>query len=108
MVITVESHFVENSYASIPIYIYSSVFRFPKDPIRRAIWLTNCEFVEKEIEHNRMLCSSHFEKDCIVIHRSRRVLKKSAVPVIFEKIKKNKRNGKRSEHSQSLQKPGKL
>ncbi|XP_029342057.1 uncharacterized protein LOC100572556 [Acyrthosiphon pisum] len=81
-----------------------SLHKFPKDPIRRAVWLRNCRFVEKEIEHNRLLCSSHFEKDCIVQHRTRRVLKKSAVPVIFDKKKKNKRDKKRSQHSQPLQK----
>ncbi|CAI6347133.1 unnamed protein product [Macrosiphum euphorbiae] len=81
-----------------------SLHKFPKDPIRRAVWLANCEFVEKEIEHNRLLCSSHFEKDCIIVQRNRRVLKKSAVPVIFDKKKKNKSNKKRSQHSQSLEK----
>jgi len=64
--------------------------------------------VEKEIEHNRLLCSSHFEKDCIIRQRNRRVLKKSAVPVIFDKKKKNKSNKKRSQHSQSLKKAGKI
>jgi len=64
--------------------------------------------VEKEIEHNRLLCSSHFEKDCLVLHRNRRVLKKSAVPVIFDKKNKKKRNKKRSQHFQSLQKTSKI
>ncbi|XP_022178457.1 THAP domain-containing protein 2-like [Myzus persicae] len=81
-----------------------SLHKFPKDPIRRAVWLKNCSFVEKEIEHNRMLCSSHFEKDCLVQHSNRRVLKRSAVPVIFDEKKRRKRNKKRSQQSQSLQK----
>ncbi|XP_015377882.1 PREDICTED: THAP domain-containing protein 2 [Diuraphis noxia] len=79
-----------------------SLHKFPKDPNRRAIWLANCNFVEKDIEHNRMLCSSHFEEDCLLQHSNRRVLKKSAVPVIFDE--KTKRNKKRSQQSQSLQK----
>ncbi|KAL5244048.1 hypothetical protein ACI65C_013170 [Semiaphis heraclei] len=79
-----------------------SLHKFPKDPIRRAIWLANCKFTAKEIEHNRMLCSSHFEKDCLVQHSNRRVLKQSAVPVIFDK--KKKRNKKRSRQCKSLQK----
>jgi len=94
---------MENIYNRIPIYnIYSFIVRFPKDPIRRAIWLKNCNFVEKEIEHNRMLCSSHFEKDCLVKHKNRTVLKQSAVPVIFDE--KKKRNKKQSRQSKSLQK----
>lgn len=88
--------------------LYLSVTRFPKDPIRRAIWLQNCDFVEKEIEHNRMLCSSHFEKDSLVEQRNRRVLKPTAVPVIFDMKKKNKKDKKRTQHFQFLQKPGKI
>ncbi|XP_050056593.1 52 kDa repressor of the inhibitor of the protein kinase-like isoform X1 [Aphis gossypii] len=74
-----------------------SVIRFPKNKARRAIWLKQCGLLEKDIKHNRKLCCSHFKKDCIITNAKRIILKKNAVPVIFEKEIKLKKSKKRSQ-----------
>ncbi|XP_060843835.1 52 kDa repressor of the inhibitor of the protein kinase-like [Rhopalosiphum padi] len=78
-----------------------SLHKFPKNPARRAVWLKNCGFVEEDVQHNRKLCSSHFEENGIILTGIRRVLKKSAVPVIFKETIKRKRNKKRSKYSKN-------
>jgi len=89
------------------LYLYAilSVVRFPKNKARRAIWLKKCGLLEKDIKHNRKLCCSHFKKDCIITNAKRIILKKNAVPVIFEKEIKLKKTKKRS---QILGKTGKV
>jgi len=85
--------------------LYTSIFRFPKNPIIRAVWLKNCGFVEEDIKHNRRLCSSHFEKDSYLKGSVRKILKKCAVPVIFDGVNKKKQYKKKSQ--ESLPKMGK-
>ncbi|XP_025191638.1 THAP domain-containing protein 2-like, partial [Melanaphis sacchari] len=87
-----------------------SLHKFPKKQARREIWLKNCGLVEKDIKSYTKLCSSHFEKDCVILTGIRRVLTRSAVPVIFEENikhkKKQKKNKKTSQHSPIMTKTG--
>jgi hypothetical protein len=57
--------------------------------------------VEEDVQHNRKLCSSHFEENGIILTGIRKVLKKSAVPIIFKETLKSKRNKKRGKHSKN-------
>jgi THAP domain len=74
------SHSVVREGAQFFVYF----LRFPRDPLRRALWMENCE-VEKIGRFSR-ICSQHFENACFKTKSPPVSLNKNAVPTLFSQV----------------------
>uniref|UniRef100_A0A2S2PM06 THAP-type domain-containing protein n=1 Tax=Schizaphis graminum TaxID=13262 RepID=A0A2S2PM06_SCHGA len=61
---------------------------FPTDIELRKIWLTRCGYTEKEFLRHNKLCSLHLDENSYKNTKSKKLLKKNALPTKFKKISK--------------------
>ena len=63
--------------------IVLKIFRFPKSEELRNCWLRFVDRQKFQPSQWSTVCSLHFEPDCFIPNKKRRVLKNGAVPSIF-------------------------